>query len=66
MIQAVTGKARTRIGREWRIGRIQRRRVDAEESRRISVTGADKAMSGAATSISRTCWTMWTEKSDVS
>ena len=37
-----------------------------DETRRISVIGAASAMSGAATSISRTCWTMWTEKSVVS
>ena len=28
--------------------------------------GADRASSGAATSISSTCWTMWIEKSAVS
>ena len=32
----------------------------------MRVIGAASASSGAATSISSTCWTMWTENSDVS
>ena len=38
----------------------------ASTTRRSSVIGAARAMSGAATSISRRCWTMWTENSVVS
>ena len=64
--QATTGKARTRTTREWRTGRIQRPRVSCDDTRRISVIGAARASSGAATSVSRTCWIMWTEKSVVS
>ncbi len=64
--QATTGKASTRITREWRTGSTRRLRVVGDETRRISVIGAASAMSGAATSISRMCWTMWTENSVVS
>ena len=62
----VTGNPRKRTIRECRTGRSQRWRVSDELSRSRSVTGADRAMSGAATSISSTCCTMWTEKSEVS
>ena len=64
--QAVTGWPMNRTTREWRTGSSQRWRVADELSRRISVIGAARASSGAATSISSTCWTMWTENSDVS
>jgi hypothetical protein len=64
--QAKTGNDRIRITREWRTGRIGRRRVLGDETRSSSVIGADRAMSGAATSVSRRCWTMWTENSVVS
>ena len=64
--QATTGNARKRRTREWRTGRIQRFRVAGDATRSISVTGADSAMSGAATSVSRTCWTMWIENRVVS
>ena len=52
--------------RECRTGRIHRRRVSWDDSRNRSVIGAESAINGAATSISRMCWTMWTEKSVVS
>ena len=64
--QAMTGWARKRTTREWRTGRSQRRRVSGELTRRTSVIGAASASSGAATSISSTCWTMWTENRVVS
>ena len=64
--QAVTGCAMNRTNRECRTGRSQRRRVRGEASRSRSVIGAARARSGAATSISSTCWTMCTEKSVVS
>ena len=64
--QATIGWARNRTTREWRNGMSQRRRVSPELRRRTRVTGAARARSGAATSISRTCWTMWTEKRLVS
>ena len=52
--------------REWRTAGSSAGGSIADESRRSRVIGADSAMSGAATSISSTCWTMWTEKSVVS
>ena len=36
------------------------------DARRSSVIGAPSAISGAATSVSSTCWTMWTENRVVS
>ena len=65
-IQATTGWVTARSGREWSTGRIQRRRTSGRDTRRRSVIGAARAMSGAATSSSSTCWTMWTENSAVS
>jgi hypothetical protein len=56
----------TRVTREWRTGRIQRRRVSGRAKRRSRVIGAPRASSGAATIVSRTCWTMWSLKRVVS
>ncbi len=66
MTHATTGWATIPTGREWRIGSHSRCRVSGELTRRISVIGAARAIRGAATSISRTCWTMCTENSEVS
>ena len=53
--------------REWRIGRISRAGASRRRgTRRSSVIGAARAISGAATSVSSRCWTMWTENSVVS
>ena len=64
--QATTGKARNRTTREWRTGRIQRRRVsvrgDAQEQRDRGRQGDERRRDEG----SSTCWTMWTENSVVS
>ena len=52
--------------REWRIGRITVRRTFGVAARSRVVIGAPSAISGAATSVSRRCWTMWTENRVVS
>ena len=61
-----TGNETTRTIRLWRIGRTNRVRAWGRTARRSNVIGAPSARSGAATSISSMCWTMWTEKSVVS
>ena len=61
-----TGNDRNRTGREWSTGRIQRRRVAGDETRRSRTIGPAYSSRGGATRTSSRCWTMWTENSVVS
>ena len=66
MIHVTTGNEMIFTGHEWSTGRITRRRVSGDDTRRSRVIGAPMTSSGAATRVSSRCCTMCTEKSVVS
>ena len=64
--QATTGKARKRIDPRMQDGQDPAPPAGGEDDAQEQGDRRARAMSGAATSVSSTCWTMWIENSVVS